>query len=706
MTPELAKQFRSLLVKTSVIQIVSVFLLFLIPIAASNATYDDLAEVVASSVRRDIVVGSHRDVITKLGEHTPEKFSSIDYISNDKIYLLPVGSKQSAFDKFFEREHEIKIELSGGQGNGEVVGTLIFRRSQLATILTPLIIAILIIAASYPLYKRAKKKLSLRYDHDLRSRRESVIAKTTQMVAHDVRKPYSKLISTLNLISSCTTIEEAQSFSQKMLPQIANDLNTVNTRLKDIMDINTKVDLVFEETSPCSLIELALNNIFRADEKSNVVFEYDLNHTWNALVSSDKMLRVFENIIRNAVEATHGQTTLTFSTYVVKIKRKHFIKFEIKNTGSHIKASNVNAVFNDDFSQNKTNGTGLGLAIAQKFVESHGGAIECESSEEENWVEFSFTVPAGKVKSEYDRTQLPLSSDQIHQKWAQETLRSETRHPSTDLSGLERTFRSLIDSEQECRILIVDDEVIYRKSLEHQLSKNPEVSKYLKITSTSNFTMAVGAAVKLKPHLVICDIDLGANSKNGFEAVRRIRNLGIRSHICMHSSRAREDAIDETIEAGADEFLPKPMSYEHLLGHLVIALTKASIIEEKAPREITVVDDDESFLFLWKNTVKDAKVNTFSSPEKFLERLETDPTFLARQQAVVTDYYFDGQGSMNGTEFASRLKETFGREAILCSDHSELHPEDRRAFLWVISKQPVGLRRLKEVMEFRGTHVS
>lgn len=700
MTPELTKQLRSLLVRTSILQVVSVVLLFLVPIAANNSKDDDLADVLAKSVRQSIIIGDFRSAITALGEHTPQKFSNIEYISNNKGFLLPVGLKQNSLEKFFERQYKIQIDLSGDKNNGEVIGTLVFRQSQIANFLIPLIIGILIFLASYPLYQRSKRKLASRYELDLRLKRDSEIAKTTQMLAHDVRKPFSKLLSTLNVVSGCSTIEEAQTVSKKMYSQIAFDYEKVNGMLKDIVEINGKVELILEETSPSSLVELAINQVFSTDEKSEASFIYDFNHTTNALVSSDKMLRVIENILRNAVEATQGNTTITFSTYIVKVKRQHFIKFEIKNTGSFIKETDLNLIFSDGYSQNKQNGTGLGLAIAQKFIEAHGGTIECESSEEENWVEFSFTAPTGKTRSsESDYSLLPQTSQDIHMKWSNEALRTQSIHEAVGLTDLEKSFRSLIEMEGECRILIIDDEFIYQRSLQHQLGKNQEISKYLRISTASSSAMAIAMAAKTLPHIIICDIELGQHSKNGFETVKKIRDLGIRSHICIHSSRERSDVIERVTSCGADDFIPKPMPYEHIIGHLVIALTKAKLHTQTELNEISIIDDDESMLFLWQHTVKDAKVNTFISPESFLSKIEEDPNFLERQYAIVSDFYFKERDKMNGTDFALLLKQEFNRDVVLCSDASELPISDRKAFQWVITKEPIGMKKLKSIIE-------
>ena len=107
-------------------------------------------------------------------------------------------------------------------------------------------------------------------------------------------------------------------------------------------------------------------------------------------VDTDKMLRVFENLLTNAVKYSYKPGKVVIGVY----KSKNNAIVAIKNKGQNIPKEKLNRLFDrfyrvDESRNTEMGGSGLGLAISKNIVELHGGRIwaECEGEDISFYVE-------------------------------------------------------------------------------------------------------------------------------------------------------------------------------------------------------------------------------------------------------------------------------------------------------------------------------
>ena len=110
----------------------------------------------------------------------------------------------------------------------------------------------------------------------------------------------------------------------------------------------------------------------------------------------DKLQRVFDNLLRNAINYSYENTEITISLSV-EGERAHVT---FMNHGDTIPAAQLDRLFEqfyrlDSARQSRTGGSGLGLAIAKEIVELHGGSISAQSVD--NRIVFSVTLPLSDV---------------------------------------------------------------------------------------------------------------------------------------------------------------------------------------------------------------------------------------------------------------------------------------------------------------------
>ena len=107
---------------------------------------------------------------------------------------------------------------------------------------------------------------------------------------------------------------------------------------------------------------------------------------------ADKMARVFDNLLRNAMLYSFENTTV----YIRGTSGPQGVELHFENEGRTIPPEKLARVFEqffrlDSARSTSTGGAGLGLTIAKQIVELHGGTISAASAE--NKVKFTVTLP-------------------------------------------------------------------------------------------------------------------------------------------------------------------------------------------------------------------------------------------------------------------------------------------------------------------------
>jgi signal transduction histidine kinase len=227
-----------------------------------------------------------------------------------------------------------------------------------------------------------------------KAREAEAIARTTQMLAHDVRKPFSLLESTLRTLESINNPSQLVSLSKSALPEVRSAIQSVEGMIADIMEIGIKKELTLKPTSLTAIVLDVINDHLAHSEALDISLSYDFRHIHLPLLHAGKFTRVVSNIVTNALQAMAGQGRLRFATHEIPGSRD-MLQLSIANTNSYIPPEARSRIFEDFFSDGKQNGTGLGLAIAKKMVIDHGGEIWC-NSDPTLGTEFIMTIPLSK----------------------------------------------------------------------------------------------------------------------------------------------------------------------------------------------------------------------------------------------------------------------------------------------------------------------
>ena len=128
------------------------------------------------------------------------------------------------------------------------------------------------------------------------------------------------------------------------------------------------------------------------------------------------------------------------------------------------------------------------------------------------------------------------------------------------MQGLSK--RTSQDSGNSSRLLIVDDDAYLRTSLRQQFMSEG----FQNIFDVGSVT-ALNAALKdANPDLILLDIQMPDG--NGVEICKRLRSDGFTKPIVMLTAKNAESDIIEGLEAGANDYVTKPLRMGELLARI------------------------------------------------------------------------------------------------------------------------------------------
>ncbi|MEY3903415.1 MAG: hypothetical protein RL189_2721 [Pseudomonadota bacterium] len=365
------------------------------------------------------------------------------------------------------------------------------------------------------------------------------IAQATQMLAHDVRKPFSMLRMTIDHLLMARTSEDVKAVAQESLPEVREALIQADAFVQDVLDVRSNLQTEKQSVDPAQILETCFGSLLRG--MSEIVLERDYHHSANMMASANHLKRIVTNIVTNALEATQTQGTIRVSTHDVFRNGESFVRVSIWNSGPALSQAEMNDIFELYHTSGKSGGHGIGLAIVKKFVNEHQGRVWCESGENGNGVTFSFEIPAcPKVEAQ------------------------EKSNEDDEAELIERLNAALSQRDSKIKILVVDDERLYRDTAAH-IMEHDFFSPWLDVRTAATPAETRTQVAETQPDLIFLDVDLGRDQISGLDLLKELRQSGCTSTICLHSNRAIDARRGELRKYGADALLPKPISRVELM---------------------------------------------------------------------------------------------------------------------------------------------
>lgn len=202
-------------------------------------------------------------------------------------------------------------------------------------------------------------------------------------LAHDLKTPLTSVVGYLTLLRDRPEMEPEQ--RAKYTGIALDKAERLEELLGEFFDI-TRMDLEGtadsgETVQLTLLLEQLADEFYPLFAEKNLTCEAQLDPQLTVAGDPDKLARVFDNVLRNAVSYSipGGEVGITAR------RQGGLVEVVISNEGLEIPEGELARIFEkfyrlDAARSTRTGGAGLGLAIAKEIVELHGGTIRAEST--------------------------------------------------------------------------------------------------------------------------------------------------------------------------------------------------------------------------------------------------------------------------------------------------------------------------------------
>jgi PAS domain S-box-containing protein len=402
-------------------------------------------------------------------------------------------------------------------------------------------------------------------------------------MSHELRTPLNGILGYAQILSRAGGLTPLQADGLRIMQQSGEHLLTL---IDDVLDL-AKIEAGKFELVPAALhLPTFLESIvaicrIRAEQKG-LAFAYEAapDVPEGICVDEKRLRQLLINLLGNAIKFTErGSVTLRVSSKVSVLSSELacataetqssepgsqnvcMLRFEVADTGIGISPAALERIF-QPFEQagsveQRAEGTGLGLAISQRLVRQMGGAIQVESQPglgSTFW--FDLTVP----------------------RVAASAATLAAARPVGGYTGPRRT------------ILVADDSPYNRTFLVRLLS-----TLGFTVLEAADGTSALALAHSAQPDLIL--LDLLMPGLTGMQVTQALRQQAALQQVVIVATSASVFDSDrqQSLLAGCDAFLPKPIRVEQLLELLArhLELEWCDADGEVASAERAGVDEGE-----------------------------------------------------------------------------------------------------------------
>lgn len=200
-------------------------------------------------------------------------------------------------------------------------------------------------------------------------------------LAHDIKTPLTSVIGYLSLLNESPDMPTEQKVKYVGIAlKKACRLEKLISEFFEITRYNLQhVPLDIKSINLCYMMVQVTDEAYPQLVEKGKQIKIDVEENITIYGDSEKLARVFNNILKNAIAYSYDNSTIRITAEAKPDKT--VIHFENKGA---IPKEQLNSIFDkfyrlDVARSSATGGAGLGLAIAKDIVSLHGGVIRAES---------------------------------------------------------------------------------------------------------------------------------------------------------------------------------------------------------------------------------------------------------------------------------------------------------------------------------------
>jgi signal transduction histidine kinase len=396
-------------------------------------------------------------------------------------------------------------------------------------------------------------------------------------VSHEFRTPLTLLLSPLDEVIARGSVSEGERDLLQTSRRAGTRLLKLVQSLLDFSRVEAgRIQASFEPVEISSLT-IDIVSLFRSTfERAKLALIVDCPPLGEVVyVDRDMWEKIVLNLVSNALKFTlAGEVRVS-----LRLEGESVI-LQVADTGCGVEPADVPHVF-DRFHRGRmaearsAEGSGIGLSLVQELLKLHGGSVGLES-EVGRGTTFTVRLRRGSQHLPPDRLiapPRPASATGAHA-----FLEEASGWVGDDEPDAPRI--AAVPNVTSERILVVDDNADMRRYLRRILKEHWTVE------TCSDGLRALARVRKALPELIIADLMMpGLDGLSLLAALREDPKLSS-VPVMVLSARSNQEASIEALNAGADDYLPKPFSAQELVARVAVQLARARLRQaERIARE-------------------------------------------------------------------------------------------------------------------------
>ena len=408
-------------------------------------------------------------------------------------------------------------------------------------------------------------------------------------MSHELRTPLNSI-----LILSQMLMENNPEMDMSQVREYASVVFTSGKDLlrliDDILDLSKieagKIEILTDEVNVTEIPQMMKNLFDPVAAQKNLVFEVQTEADVPSVILTDgkRLQQILKNLLSNAFKFTEqGSVTvriaLADSEKVEELlglrEEVLVLAISVTDTGIGIPLDKQQIIFDafqqvDGTTNRQYGGTGLGLSICREFISLLGGAIEVQS-EPHKGSTFTIYVPNFLEPLNHDVVDV-LALEEVAASASELKREVEDREEEVESPCVEAIDDRCPDEQlfKGKKVLLVEDDgrnilalvtALERKGITVQVAENGQQAIEI-LQERSDFDMIF--------------MDIMMPVMGGYEAMEAIRNdLGMyRIPIIALTAKAMKGERDRCMEAGASDYIMKPLNIDQLFSLMRVWLTE------------------------------------------------------------------------------------------------------------------------------------
>lgn len=406
-------------------------------------------------------------------------------------------------------------------------------------------------------------------------------------MSHELRTPLNSILLLSEMLGDDQNnelSEEQKEFSKVIHSSGQDLLNLIN----DILDLSKveagKLEVNFEEVYLVEFIDRLERHFSQVAKNKNLTFTVNLAETVTPIIYTDeqRLQQILKNLLSNAFKFTEkGSVSIMIDKATEQEIRgcplagysDQWIKISVSDTGIGIPSDKQKMIFEafqqvDGAIMRKYGGTGLGLSISKEFTQLLGGVCQVESNLGTGSV-FTILVPnlpnGNPTIGEIEQSQKQVATAAQVQNPTPFVEQEPPAQLSEDPVDLSKPLTVLSGKT----VIVADDDHRNIFTLKNALAKEG-----MNVITAENGLECLKKMDEIS-HVDIILMDIMMPVMDGYETIQHIRRMENKQDtpIIALTAKAMKGDRDKCLEAGANDYISKPMKLDQLLSAMRVWLS-------------------------------------------------------------------------------------------------------------------------------------